>query len=30
MDAPELSSRILDIRYEVDALDQIDEELARR
>jgi len=29
MDAPELSSRILDIRHEVDAFDEADELLAR-
>jgi hypothetical protein len=29
MDAPELSSRILDIRHEVDAIDEVDEALAR-
>jgi hypothetical protein len=29
MDAPELSSRILDIRHEVDAIDEVDEALAQ-
>jgi hypothetical protein len=29
MDAPQLSSRILDIRHEVDAIDEVDEALAR-